>query len=194
VKQERLESAYIGPEALCSGTASELSRNFVIGEGNPDSPVVFVGEAPGAEEDNQRRPFVGTAGQILTSALESAGWRRSEVFITNVVKCRPPHNRPPRKSEIQLFLPYLKKELDVVEPKVICLLGATATRALTGKRLAEVCGKTIVIEGRRYFSTYHPAAIIYNVALEKVFFEHIKLLRKIAEEVTSESKTAYKGR
>ena len=186
MKQEKLESAYTGLEALCSGTASELSRNVVRGEGNPDSPVVFVGEAPGAEEDNQRRPFVGAAGQILISALESAGWKRSEVFITNVVKCRPPHNRPPRKSEVQLFLPYLKKELDVIEPKVICLLGATATRALTGRRLVEVCGKTILVDHQQYFSTYHPAAVIYNVALEKVFFEHIKLLRKIAEGVTLE--------
>ena len=181
-----MESVYREVEALCGGIAGELSRNVVRGEGNPDSLVVFVGEAPGAEEDRQRRPFVGTAGQILTSALENVGWKRDEVFITNVVKCRPPRNRPPRKSEIQLFLPYLKRELEIIEPKVTCLLGATATRALAGKRLVDVCGRTISVDGQQYFSTYHPAAVIYNVALEQVFFEHMTLLKRFVEVAMSE--------
>ncbi len=181
MKQNRLESLYAELEALCSRTASELSQNLVKGEGNPDSPVVFVGEAPGVEEDIQRRPFVGTAGKILNSALASAGWKRNEVFITNVVKCRPPKNRPPRKDEIQLFLPYLNKELEIIQPKATCLLGATATRALTGKRLAEVCGNMIEIGGRKYFSTYHPAAVIYNKSFKSSFLEHIGLFRRIIE-------------
>jgi uracil-DNA glycosylase family 4 len=187
VKQDRLERVYSELEALCGRIAGELSRNVVRGEGNLDSLVVFVGEAPGVEEDRQRRPFVGTAGHILISALENIGWKRNEVFITNVVKCRPPHNRPPRKLEIQLFLPYLKRELEIIEPKVTCLLGATATSALAGKRLINVCGRTIRVDGQQYFSTYHPAAVIYNVALEKVFFEHITLLRRLVEGVISEA-------
>ena len=186
MKRKKLESTYSELEALCIGSPSGLSKNVVRGEGNVDSPVVFVGEAPGAEEDHQKRPFVGAAGRVLTSALENAGWRRNDVFITNLVKCRPPQNKPPRKLEIQHFLPYLRRELEVIKPAVTCLLGATATRALTGRQLAEIRGKTIEIDDRPYFSTYHPATVVYNVNLEKMFFEHIIQLRKLVLHELSE--------
>ena len=180
-KSKQLKALNAKLDDLCSSTASELSANVVHGEGDPDSLVVFVGEAPGKEEDVQRRPFVGPVGGILTSAIEAAGWRRSDAYITNVVKCRPPNNRQPRKSEVQLFLPYLKQELEIVKPRVVCLLGATALKSLTGKTLAEACGKAFEMDGSRYFCTYHPAALIYNVSLKKLFIDHIRLLRKTAE-------------
>ncbi len=158
---------------------NELSPNLVPSEGNPDSPVMFVGEAPGRDEDRQRRPFVGAAGRLLTRAIEAAGWRRGDIYITNVVKRRPPENRPPRRKEVVLFRPYLMQEISIVNPKVVCLLGATAVKAILDKPLTEVLGQVLTRDGITYFCTYHPAAAIYNISLEDVFIRHIAQLKTI---------------
>ena len=158
---------------------TDLSKNLVPGEGNVDSQVVFVGEAPGRDEDKQGRPFVGVAGRLLNDALEKAGLRRSDVYITNVVKRRPPRNRPPRKAEVALFLPYLHHELEIIRPKLVCLLGGTAIKALMNQPLSEARGK-IVESGRwRFYCTYHPAAVIYDPGVEKIFFEDIAKIRNL---------------
>jgi DNA polymerase len=179
-KVERLRALNAELEMLNHPSLAELSSRTVPGEGNPDSPVVFIGEAPGKEEDLQRQPFIGAAGRVLNSALEAAGWR-SDVYVTNIVKRRPPLNRRPWMSEVEVFLPHLMRELEIVGPKVVCLLGTVAVNALTGKALAEMVGKILAVDGRIYFCTYHPAAVIYNAKLERVFLNHIMLLRRLVE-------------
>jgi len=181
-KEEELRSLIEELRVLSDPGLKELSKNLVPGEGNVDSRVVFVGEAPGRDEDREGRPFVGAAGRLLTQTLESVGLRRDEVYITNVVKRRPPRNRPPRKGEMAVFLPYLRRELEIIRPKVICLLGATAVAALLGRPLGEVRGKVIQGDGWAFFCTYHPAAVIYDPSLEKVFLEDMRRLKEIIDE------------
>ncbi|MGA7692974.1 MAG: uracil-DNA glycosylase, partial [Nitrososphaeraceae archaeon] len=116
-------------------TLCKLSKtriNPVAGEGSSSSKVMFVGEAPGSHEDSEGRPFVGYAGRILDAALHKAGIRRSEIFITNVVKCRPPNNRRPEKDEISACRRHLEKQISLLSPKIICILGSTAYRSILG--------------------------------------------------------------
>jgi len=182
-KEEELRSLIEELKALSNPALRELSKNLVPGEGNINSKVVFIGEAPGRDEDREGRPFVGAAGRFLTQALESAGLHRKEVYITNVVKRRPPRNRPPRKGEVAVFLPYLRRELEIIRPKVVCLLGSTAVKALLGRSLAEVRGKVVRGGGWTFFSTYHPAAVIYNPGLEGVLLDDLRRLREILDEM-----------
>jgi DNA polymerase len=182
-KEEDLRSLIEELRALNNPALKELSKNLVPGEGNVDSKVVFVGEAPGRDEDRAGRPFVGAAGSLLTRALESVSLHRDEVYITNVVKRRPPRNRPPRKGEVAVFLPYLQRELEIIRPKVICLLGATAVRALLGRSLAEVRGKAVREGDWMFFCTYHPAAVIYDASLEEVLLEDVRKLKRIIDEM-----------
>jgi len=180
-KQQELLDLYDTLKSLSDPSLSDLSVNLVPGEGNVDSQVVFVGEAPGRDEDKQGRPFVGSAGRFLNDALEKAGLQRSDVYITNVVKRRPPRNRPPRKAEVALFLPYLLHELEIIRPKLICLLGATAIRALLNQPLSEVRGQIVESEGWRFYCMYHPAAVIYDPGVERIFFEDIAKIRKLID-------------
>lgn len=150
-------------------------KNPVPGEGRIDAEVVFVGEAPGAREDETGRPFVGAAGKLLTELLESIGLKRGDVYITNIVKCRPPGNRDPREEEIRACLPYLVRQLRLIEPHVIVALGRHAARvlfSLAGLRWANMSvmhGRVYdaVVEGIRVklVATYHPAAALYNPGL-----------------------------
>jgi len=181
-KEEELRSLIEELRLLSNPVLKELSKNLVRGEGNVNSQVVFVGEAPGRDEDREGRPFVGAAGRLLTQVLKSVGLHRSEVYITNVVKRRPPRNRPPRKGEIAVFLPYLRRELEIIRPKVVCLLGSTAVRALLGRPLADVRGKVVRGEGWTFFCTYHPAAVIYDSSLEKALLEDMRRLKEIINE------------
>jgi len=149
----------------------------VPGEGPPHARVMFIGEAPGREEDKQGRPFVGKAGQLLTEALEEAGLRREQVFITNVVKCRPPGNREPTEEEAEACRPYLMRQIALLRPEVICLLGSVATRSLLGEAsVSSLRGRFIEREGRRYYVTLHPAAAIYNPGLKSLFKGDIRRL------------------
>ncbi|MGC9006502.1 MAG: uracil-DNA glycosylase [Sulfurihydrogenibium sp.] len=151
-------------------------KQAVLGEGNPNSPIMFIGEAPGEEEDKQGRPFVGRAGQLLTKAIELAGYKRSDVYITNINKCRPPGNRTPTVEEQEACFPYLKKQIDIINPKVLCLLGATAYRGIF-KREAKITkerGNILDYEGKKVYVTYHPAYVLRNPKEEEIFFEDIK--------------------
>ena len=152
-------------------------KNAVPGEGNVNAEIVFIGEAPGKNEDLHGRPFVGAAGKKLDDALESSGLVRNDVYITNIVKCKPPKNRMPNDNEKSACNDYLKHEISFIKPKIICLLGNTAFHTiLDGKEITKNHGKLIRKDNQTYFITFHPAAIIYNQKLEKVFKDDIKKL------------------
>lgn len=140
--------------------------NSVPGKGNFQSDVIFVGEAPGRNEDKNGEPFVGAAGKKLSAALEGAGVSREEVYITNVVKCRPPSNRVPNTIERDTCKEYLKKEISIIKPKIICVLGNTAFNSvLGGSEITKFRGKLAQKDNQLYFITIHPAATIYNQEL-----------------------------
>ena len=168
---------------LCS-----TRKNAVPGEGNVNADIVFIGEAPGKNEDLHGRPFVGAAGKKLDDALENSGLARNDVYITNIVKCKPPKNRIPNYEEKTMCSNYLEHELSIINPKIICLLGNTAFNTiLEGNEISKNHGKLIYKEKRTYFVTFHPAAIIYNQKLEKVFKNDIKKLVKTLRKLKSKS-------
>ena len=163
-------------------------RNAVPGIGNENSDVVFIGEAPGKNEDIHGEPFIGTAGKILDNALENAGLTRSSVYITNIVKCRPPDNRVPNDTERSMCSNYLEEELRIINPKIICLLGNTPFYSiLGGKEISKNHGKFISKDTRVYFVTFHPAATIYNQKLVDTFKNDIKKLVNELEKIKSQN-------
>ena len=167
---------------IISCTDCNLSKsrtNAVPGNGNYHSDVIFVGEAPGRNEDLQGKPFVGTAGQILSEALEYAGFTRDQVYITNVVKCRPPNNRQPITEERAACRSYLSEELEIIKPKIICILGNTAYSSLLGgSEITKNRGKIVKNNDHLYFVTVHPAAVIYNPGLRQVLKDDFVFLAK----------------
>lgn len=156
-------------------------KNAVPGSGSINRKIIMIGEAPGKNEDETGSPFVGSAGKILDQALIDARIERKEIYITNVVKCRPPNNRVPTDEEIRICTSeYLKKEIDIISPKIICILGATALKSLLGlKYMSPYRGQIVNRPPLKYFITYHPAATIYNNKLKQIFFEDIQKLAKI---------------
>ena len=173
-------------------TKCELSKtrnNSVAGRGNFKSDVIFVGEAPGKNEDLKGEPFIGIAGKKLSIALESAGITREEVYITNIVKCRPPNNRVPTSIERDTCQEYLKKEIEIIKPKIICVLGNTAFGTLLdGKEITKFRGKIVSKDNQLYFLTVHPAATIYNQKLINVLEKDIKKLFKMIKELNDNKK------
>jgi len=165
----------------CTKCPLSLNRtNAVPGEGPPDAAVVIIGEGPGRNEDLQGRPFVGAAGKQLDGLLKDAGLVRDDVYITNVVKCRPPENRRPTDAEAEACHPYLERQIQLLRPTVIVLLGDSALkRFLPGQTLGGAHGRLFNREGLALFPTYHPAAMIYNRTLEKVSSEDFEALGKI---------------
>lgn len=149
-------------------TRCELATHrthIVFGEGNPKAQLVFVGEAPGADEDAQGRPFVGRAGQLLTKWIEgSLGMKRGDVYICNVLKCRPPGNRSPEKDEVETCSPFLIRQLDAIRPKLICCLGAVALQEMLGKpvSISRLRGQFFDWRGMKMFATFHPAYLLRN--------------------------------
>jgi uracil-DNA glycosylase len=163
----------------CGFAICEEATNLVPGDGNPDAEVVFVGEAPGASEDKQGRPFVGSAGKLLDGLLEHAGLERADVFITNVVKARPPKNRDPKSDEVAHHLPWLTAQLDVIDPKVIVPLGRHAMgRFVEGVTITDAHGRPVEQDDRLIVPWYHPAAALYNQSLRATLAEDA---RKLAE-------------
>ena len=159
-------------------------KNSVPGKGNFQSDVIFVGEAPGRNEDQQGEPFVGVAGKRLTLALENAGISRDSIYITNVVKCRPPNNRVPSVLERNTCKEYLQKEISIIKPKIICILGNTAFNSiLGGSEITKYRGKLVRKDQQIYFLTVHPAATIYNQELIDVLKSDISNLFKTIREL-----------
>jgi uracil-DNA glycosylase family 4 len=149
----------------------------VPGEGPSSSPVMLVGEAPGAQEDQTGRPFVGRAGRLLTMAMTEAGIDRSEVFITSVIKCRPPKNRKPKKSEVEACLPYLEAQMELVKPRAVVLMGNVATRAILG--IDGVTSRHGQLHRGRFILTFHPAAVLRNKNLMEVFVGDLSRLKDL---------------
>ena len=173
-------------------TKCELSKtrnNSVPGKGNFKSDVIFVGEAPGKNEDMKGEPFIGIAGKKLSIALENAGITRDDVYITNIVKCRPPKNRVPTTNERDTCQNYLKKEIEIIKPKIICILGNTAFNSLlNGKEIIKFRGKIVRKNNQLYFLTIHPAATIYNQKLISVLKKDMKKLLKVIKELKNNKK------
>ena len=163
---------------------SETRNNSVPGKGNYKADVIFVGEAPGKNEDVNGEPFIGIAGKKLTMALESAGVTREEVYITNIVKCRPPKNRVPTTTERDTCKNYLEKEIEIIKPKIICILGNTAFNSLlNGNEITKFRGKIAKKNNQLYFLSVHPAATIYNQKLISVLKKDMRKLFKLTKEL-----------
>jgi DNA polymerase len=173
---ERIRTTYCC--ALCPNRT-----NAVPGEGNPQARLVLVGEGPGATEDATGRPFVGQAGTLLDSILEAIDVPRSSVYITNIVKCRPPQNRKPLPDEMAACLPYLHRQLDLIGPRVILALGGTAGEALLGvrKSLGELRGKVHTFNGIPLVVTYHPAALLRNPNWKKPTWDDVRIARQLLD-------------
>jgi uracil-DNA glycosylase family 4 len=155
------------------------SRTIAVpGEGPSNASIVLIGEAPGEKEDLTGRPFVGRAGQLLDGLLAEAGIERSEVFITSVVKCRPPKNRKPRSDEMKICVnTYLRPQMDLIKPKVICLMGNSASSAVIGRQgVTSIHGRVF---DDRFLVTFHPAAILRNMDLKRAFLSDLRMIEKI---------------
>ena len=161
-----------------------LRTNAVPGEGSPAARIMFIGEAPGADEDAQGRPFVGPAGKLLDKMLAAIGFRRDEVFICNVLKCRPPQNRDPVVDEVAACWPYLRRQVELVAPKAICAFGRFAAQTLlsTEGSLGRLRGATHEFMGIPVVVTYHPAALLRNQQWKRPAWEDLKVLRRIYDE------------
>lgn len=155
--------------------------NFVFGSGNPNAGIMVIGEAPGADEDEQGLPFVGRAGQLLTKILEAVSLSRDEVYICNILKCRPPNNRKPLVGETDQCEPYLWKQIELVQPKLILALGLTAANTLLKNKesMTNLRGKIHDYHGIRTLVTYHPAALLRNPEWKKFTWDDVKLLRNL---------------
>ncbi len=182
-KQEGLKRlrAEIGDCRRCR--LSEGRTNLVFGEGNPDAGLMFVGEAPGEQEDRQGRPFVGRAGELLTRLIEKMGFDREEVYIANTVKCRPPDNRNPLEDEIKTCMPFLEKQIAIIEPVVIMTLGSVATKALLGDigSISRVRGKTYRYKGIPVVPTFHPSYLLRNVKSKWLTWNDAQVVLKLLE-------------
>lgn len=168
--------------AVCTKCAlSETRTNTVFGVGNPDAGVVFVGEAPGRDEDLKGEPFVGKAGQLLTKILGAIGFAREDVYICNVLKCRPPNNRDPLPEEVVHCEPYLLAQLDIIQPKVICALGRISALTLlkTKSTLGKLRESVHDYHGIPMVVTYHPAALLRNPGWKRPAWEDVQKLRAI---------------
>lgn len=159
----------------------EGCQQVVFGGGNLEARLVLVGEGPGAEEDQKGVPFVGRAGQLLEKILTAAKIRREDVFITNVVKCRPPRNRMPAPNEVDACLPFLKQQLDLIDPEIVVCLGALATKTLIDKKAAITRTRGIwhTIEGRQVMATFHPAALLRDPSRKKAVWEDFQKIMEV---------------
>lgn len=161
----------------------------VFGEGNFSTRLMLVGEGPGAEEDRLGRPFVGRAGQLLDRILAAAEIKREDVYITNVVKCRPPSNRLPLQPEVDACYPYLKAQIELINPEIILCLGALATRTLYDKNAAitRVRGQWKEKDGRRILATFHPAALLRDPSKKKPAWEDFKMIMTVYHKTQKEA-------
>ena len=151
-------------------------NNIVFGEGNKEADLMFIGEGPGADEDKQGIPFVGKAGKLMNEAFKGLGIKREEVYIANIVKCRPPQNRVPEEAEAVACLNYLRNQVILVKPKIIVLLGSTALKNILGKEygITAMRGKWIEKKGIKYMPTWHPAALLRDENKKIEFWKDLK--------------------
>jgi uracil-DNA glycosylase family 4 len=160
-------------------------RTIVFGEGNEKATLMFIGEGPGYDEDVQGRPFVGKAGQLLTKIIQSIHLEREEVYIANIIKCRPPQNRNPEPDEIQSCYPFLQKQIQSIQPKLICALGTFAAQTLlsTDAKITSLRGRVFELGGIKVLPTYHPAFLLRNPERKREVWEDMKQISEwMAEE------------
>jgi len=173
-KQKRLDQikADILKQNICPDLAKS-AKNLVMGDGNADADIVFIGEAPGKNEDEQGLPFVGAAGKFLNEMLEGIGLVRSDIYITNIVKYRPPNNRDPLPEEKAAFLPYLQKQIEVIEPKLIVTLGRHSMEVLLpdSLKISQCHGQPKRYHGQVYMPLFHPAAALYNGGMRQTLID-----------------------
>ncbi len=164
---------------------SATRKNFVFGEGSSGARLVVIGEAPGAEEDAQGRPFVGRSGKLLDKILEAIGFSRNDVFICNIIKCRPPENRNPLADEIECCMPWLKAQLELISPKIVLLLGRVAANTILDNRqsMTGMRGRILRWSGYDVVVTYHPAALLRNPNWKRHCWEDVQMLRKHYDKV-----------
>jgi uracil-DNA glycosylase family 4 len=185
-KQARLDA--VKEEIIKQNICPDLAKNatnMVFGDGNPDADVVFIGEAPGKKEDEQGLPFVGAAGRFLNEMLESIGLRRSDVYITNIVKYRPPNNRDPYPDEKAAFLPFLKRQLEAIKPKLIVTLGRHSMEVLLppGLKISQVHGQPKRYQGQVYLPLFHPAAALYNGGMRESLIEDFGRIPRVLAKI-----------
>jgi DNA polymerase len=172
----------------CTNCVLHKGRNkFVFGSGSPNADVMVIGEGPGAEEDKQGLPFVGRAGQLLTDILKAIKFSREEVYIGNIVKCRPPDNRTPLPEEMETCIPYLAKQIELIKPKLILCLGLTAAKGLLKKKdsLTSLRGQAFEYEGIKTMVTFHPAALLRNPNWKKDCWIDVQKFRKLYDEMVA---------
>jgi uracil-DNA glycosylase len=183
------ELSVIETRAKACTKCSELSRcrhSVVFGVGSERAEIMFIGEAPGADEDAQGIPFVGRAGQLLTKIVEAMGYRREDVYIANIIKCRPPQNRTPLPEEVTNCLPYVLSQIELIQPKVIVALGATALRALLDVQLGitKMRGHWYVFRDVPIMPTFHPAYLLRNPAAKREVWDDMKsVLEKLGRQL-----------
>ncbi|RKY86130.1 uracil-DNA glycosylase [candidate division KSB1 bacterium] len=195
IKPEFLKEVFLSKSELlhnfyneikdCTKCSLGLTRtNFVFGTGSPEAKMMLIGEAPGREEDLQGEPFVGRAGQLLNRILKAINLEREEVYIANILKCRPPYNRDPDKKEIEMCFPYLLRQIDIINPKIILILGRVAAHVLldSSDSMALLRGKIHYYKNSKVIVTYHPAALLRNPNLKRPTWEDVQLARKIYDE------------
>jgi len=160
---------------------SEKRTTIVFGVGNPRAELMFIGEGPGHEEDRQGIPFVGAAGQLLTKIIQAIDLSRDQVYIANVVKCRPPNNRDPEADEVEACRPFLDRQIDAVRPKVICALGRVSALNLlrTDEGITRLRGRVFSYRGAKLVPTYHPAFLLRNPGKKRECWEDMKLIKKL---------------
>ncbi|MEW6753581.1 MAG: uracil-DNA glycosylase [Candidatus Latescibacterota bacterium] len=177
------EALRLFEQQICQCTRCCLSQSrtrFVFGTGDPQAGILFIGEGPGQEEDLQGEPFVGPAGQLLDRIIGAMGMRRDQVYIANMVKCRPPGNRDPSPDELEACRPYLDRQIEIIRPRVICTLGRIAAQALLSSAapLGRLRGRLHSYRGIPVVCTYHPAALLRSPEYKRPTWEDIKLLRR----------------
>ncbi|HET9362687.1 MAG TPA: uracil-DNA glycosylase [Vicinamibacterales bacterium] len=173
----------IGPQCTRCKLHTLGRRQVVFGVGNPNADLMFVGEAPGGDEDIQGEPFVGRAGQLLTKIIEAIGMTRGDVYIANVIKCRPPNNRNPEPDEVERCEPFLFRQIDVLKPKVIVALGKFAAQSLlrTADPITRIRGREYKYRSAILLPTYHPAYLLRNPSAKREVWEDMKRVRAILE-------------
>ena len=186
-KSEKIEALSKLAERVKKCAQCELCKNrtnVVFGIGDPDADLMFVGEAPGYYEDVQGEPFVGKAGQLLTKIIESIGMKRGDVYIANILKCRPPENRNPNAGEIVMCSPHLIKQIEIIRPKIICALGTFAAQTLldTKETIGKLRGKFFEYQNTKFLATYHPAYLLRNPDDKKKVWADIKKVRGFLQE------------
>jgi DNA polymerase len=184
-KQQQLDeiAESIVKDGVCKELADQATQ-LVFGAGSPDADIVFIGEAPGKNEDLQGEPFIGAAGKFLNEMLAMIGLERRDIYITNIVKYRPPNNRDPLPEEKSAFLPFLKRQLDIIKPKLIVTLGRHSMDSLLpGLRISEVHGQPKRFEDKVFMPLFHPAAALYNGGLRQTLIDDFARIPLILEKI-----------